>query len=109
MDIDWTRIRGTLARIEHQLSRANEVIESSDAEAFRDWPEVSRKELEDAFPDWRRQYGNNWIRDFMDQRIGRENYRARRGSRKYRIAPECWKSLNIIQPGAGKENRRSAP
>ena len=107
MDIDWTSIRGTLARVEQQLSRAREVIRSSDAEAFRDWPEVTRKELEFAYPDWRTQYGNNWIRDFMDQRIGKENYRIRQGSRKYRIAPECWQSLNLTR--CGVQGRKPAP
>jgi hypothetical protein len=95
MDIDWTQIRGALSRIERQLAKAHQVIESSDAEAVRDWPEVSREELEAAFPRWREEYGSSWTRDFLDKRFGRENYRARPGCRTYRIAPQF---LDAVRP-----------
>jgi len=95
MDIDWTQIRGALSRIERQLSKAREVIKASDAETVRDWPEVTREELEAAFPNWRAECGNNWVRDFMEKKIGKTNYRIRRGTRKYRISPECWRALNL--------------
>ena len=95
MDIDWTQIKGALSRIEKQLSKARQVIRSSDDEAFRDWPEVTREELQAAFPNWRAECGEDWLHDFMEKRIGRQNYRARQGSRKYRISPECWKALDL--------------
>jgi hypothetical protein len=93
MDIDWTQVRNALKRIESRLAEAQEAIERTDA--ANDWPEVSRSELEAAFPRWREEYGRNWMRDFMEKRIGAGNYRTRRGSRKYRIAPEVLAGLPV--------------
>lgn len=101
MDIDWTGIRATLSRIEKQLSRAREVIDVSDEEAFRDWPEVTRAELQSAFPKWQEEYGKDWMRDFMEKRIGREHFRIRKGNRKYRISPERWQTLLPALEGKG--------
>ena len=101
MEIDWTQIRGALARIENELSKAERLIKQTDV--GNEWPEVSRSELEAAFPQWRLEYGNNWIRDFMEKKIGRENYRIRRGSSKYRISPECLKTLHIQQEGQRRQ------
>ena len=95
MDIDWTQIRGALSRIEKQLSKAQEVIKTSDKETVRDWPEVTRDQLQAAFPNWQAEYGKDWIHDFMEKRIGRQNFRIRPGNRRYRIAPECWKTLKL--------------
>jgi hypothetical protein len=99
MDIDWTQIRGALSKIEKQLSKAQDVIKASDEATTQDWPEISRDELEAAFPNWRKEYGNNWVRDFLEKKLGRENYRSRRGSRRYRIAPECWEALDLARRG----------
>lgn len=99
MDIDWAGIRGALKRIEKELARAREVIQASDQEAVRDWPEVTRDQLEAAFPNWRAEFGSHWTRDFMDKRFGRANYRARPGSRRYRIAPEVFREL-FLRPDA---------
>ena len=100
MDIDWTQIRSALARIENELSKAQKLIESTDADLVRDWPEIKREELEAAFPNWQTEYGPNWVHDFLEKRIGRENFRARRGSRKYRISPEACRALNLgAKPG----------
>ncbi len=110
MDIDWAKIRGALARIEKELARARDVIDASDREAVRDWPEVTREELEAAFPNWRAEFGSHWTRDFMDKRFGRRNYRARPGSRRYRIAPEVYRELMARREGAGSsetEQRRN--
>jgi hypothetical protein len=93
MDIDWAKIRSTLERIERQLARANEVIDRTDV--ANEWPEVSRDELQAAFPNWREEYGNDWIRDFMEKKIGRANYRAKRGSKQYRISPQVLKELPV--------------
>jgi hypothetical protein len=95
MDIDWTQIRGALSRIEEELSRAKKVIDSTDEDLVRDWPEVRRQDLEAAFPNWREEYGPNWVHDFLEKRIGRENFRIRKGSRKYRISPEAYRALNL--------------
>ena len=95
MDIDWTQIRGAIKRIEVELSKAEKVIERTDADLVRDWPEVRRQELEAAFPNWRTEFGPNWVRDFMAKKIGKANYRVRPGSRKYRIAPEAFRALNL--------------
>lgn len=103
MEIDWAQIRGALARIEGALAKARDVIKSSDEEAVRDWPEVTREELEAAFPDWRREYGSHWTRDFMEKRFGRGNYRARPGSRRYRIAPEVFRGLPVGREGAARD------
>lgn len=102
MDIDWTKIRGALSRIEDQLSKAQEVIRSSDEETSRDWPEVTRDQLQSAFPNWEEDYGRDWIHDFMEKRIGRENFRIRPGNRRYRIAPECWKALRLDKARAAR-------
>lgn len=102
MDIDWTQIRGAIARIEQELAKAQKVVDSTDAELIRDWPEIRREELEAAFPNWRTEYGSDWTRDFLEKRIGRQNYRSRRGSRKYRIAPEVARALNLA--GLAKAN-----
>jgi hypothetical protein len=103
MDIDWTNIRAALSRIEKQLSRAREVIDVTDEETSRGWPEVSRAELQSAFPNWQVEYGKDWMHDFMEKRIGRENFRIRKGNRKYRIAPECYKTLRPAMEGAPLE------
>lgn len=104
MDIDWTQIRGAIKRIENELSKAEKVIERTDADLVRNWQEVRREELEAAFPNWRTEFGPNWGRDFMEKKVGKANYRVRPGSRKYRIAPEAFRALNLGGPRpAGKQ------
>ena len=107
MDIDWTQIRNALARIEGELSKAQKVIDTTEADLVRDWPEVRREELEAAFPNWRKDYGPDWVHDFLEKRIGRENFRIRRGSRKYRISPEAYRALNLAAGLTNNEPGRS--
>jgi len=95
MDIDWTKIRETVKRIERELSKADERASRADADVVRDWPRVRREDLEAAFPDWRRDFGPDWSRDFLRKRIGRENYRFCRASREYRIAPDVFRGLAL--------------
>jgi hypothetical protein len=95
MDIDWTKIRETVKRIERELSKADERASRADADVVRDWPLVRREDLEAAFPDWRRDFGPDWRRDFLGKRIGRENYRFIRGTREYRIAPDVFRGLGL--------------
>ena len=102
MDRDWARIRSALARIENELSKAQKVIDATDV--ANEWPQVTREELQAAFPRWREEYGSNWIRGFMKKRIGKENYRARRGSKKYRIAPEVLEALHLESTTDKKDN-----
>ena len=100
MDIDWTKIRETVKRIERELSKADERASRADADVVRDWPRVRREDLEAAFPDWRRDFGPDWSRDFLRKRIGRENYRFCRATREYRIAPDVFRGLALsIQEG----------
>src|SRR5687768_7724212 len=105
MDIDWTKIRETMKRIEGELSKAEERTARTDAEVVRDWPRIRREELEAAFPDWRRECGPDWSRDFLKKRIGRANYRLCRGTREYRIAPEVFRALNL----GARDGPRGAP
>jgi hypothetical protein len=93
MNIDWTQIRGAIKRIESELAKAERVIEDTDVSHA--WPEVSRRQLESLFPTWRQEYGSNWMRDFMERRIGKGNFRVRRGSSRYRIAPEVFRTLGL--------------
>lgn len=102
MDIDWTQIRGAIHRIERQLSRAREVIKTSDEEALRDWPEVTKDDLQAAYPRWESEYGKDWMHGFMEKRIGRENFRVRPGGGRYRIAPRCWEALRHPQESPGE-------
>ena len=48
-------------------------------------------------------------RDFLEKKFGRENFRLRRGSRRYRIEPECWKALELARTkssvAAGRDER----
>ncbi|MBI4604906.1 MAG: hypothetical protein HY721_23340 [Planctomycetes bacterium] len=106
MEIDWANIRGALSRIERELAKAQEVIEATDVR--NEWPEVTRKQLQAAFPDWRKAHGNDWIHDFMDKVIGRENYRSRPGSPRYRIAPKVLEALHLApeSPGRGRDQAR---
>lgn len=108
MDIDWTQIRSALARIGNELSKAQKVIDTTDADFVRDWPEVNREDLETAFPNWQVEYGPNWAHDFLEKKIGRENFRARRGSRKYRISPEAYRALNLGAKLVTKERESPA-
>ena len=94
MDIDWVQIRGALSRIERELSKARDVIETSDDTVASDWPEVGREDLEAAFPDWRKECRHSF-KEFLERRIGADNYRVRRGNRTYRISPECLRALNL--------------
>ncbi len=103
MDIDWTQIRGAIARIEQQLARAQKVVETTESEIVRDWPEVRREDLEAAFPNWRAEYGSDWTHDFMEKKIGRLNYRFRRGSKTYRISPEVFRTLNLGGEAASRD------
>jgi hypothetical protein len=108
MDIDWTQIRGAMARIEQELKKAQKAVDSTDAELVRDWPEVRRADLEAAFPRWRTEYGSDWTRDFMEKRIGRPNYRFQRTTKTYRIAPAVMRALNLGAP-PGPESERRPP
>jgi hypothetical protein len=105
MDIDWTQIRSTIKRIEEQLSKAQKVIDTTEADLVRGWPEVGRAELEAAFPDWRREFGPNWRRDFLEGKIGKGNFVLRPGGRKYRISPAVYRALNLgaPKPAAGEK------
>lgn len=100
MNIDWTQIRGAIKRIESELAKAQQVIEDTDVS--HTWPEVSRKELESLFPAWREEYGSNWMRDFMERKIGKGNFRVRRGSSRYRIAPDVCQTLGL--PGSARKS-----
>ena len=93
METDWAQIRKTLSRIQRELDKANRVIEATDV--ANDWPEVTRDQLEAAFPRWREECGSNWHHDFMEKKIGRKSYRTRRGSKTYRIDPEALRALQI--------------
>jgi len=95
MDIDWTQVRETLKRIERELSKTEAVVAKTDAEVVHDWPQVRKADLEAAYPQWRRDYGPSWSRDFLDKVIGHSNYRWLPGARKYRIAPEVYRALNL--------------
>jgi hypothetical protein len=108
MDIDWTQIRATVARIENALSKAKKTVEETDADIVQGWPEVARRELEAAFPNWRREYGSDWTHDFLEKKIGRENYRLLRGSRKYRIAPDAYRALGLAQKPLEAKPARAA-
>lgn len=93
MDFDWVKIRETVKRIDQQLAAARKVIDEKDV--ANDWPEVTRRRLEEAFPRWREEFGKDWRRDFLEKKIGKGNYRSRPGSHKYRIAPEVLAALAI--------------
>lgn len=105
MDIDWANIRKAVSRIENELARAEKVIKATDVRD--EWPEVSRDELQAAFPNWRQEFGNDWNRGFLQKRIGKANYRARPGSSRYRIAPDVLRSLNL--PGHRPEPSAGSP
>ncbi len=93
MEADWAQIRKTLSRIQRELDKANRVIEATDV--ANDWPEVTRDQLQIAFPRWREECGSNWNRDFMERKIGRKSFRTKRGSKTYRIDPEVLRELQI--------------
>jgi hypothetical protein len=106
MDIDWLKIREAVKRIDQQLAAAEKVIEETDV--TRSWPEVTRKQLEAACPNWREELGHDWHRDFLDKRIGKLNYRIKPGSHKYRVAPEVLAELHIeVGPDRSPNNKEA--
>jgi hypothetical protein len=105
MNIDWAKIRETVKRIDQQLAATEKVLAERDV--ANDWPEVTRRRLEEAFPRWREEFGKDWRRDFLEKKIGKGNYRAKPGSRKYRIDPEVLAALKIEpdHPAPGPRGR----
>lgn len=102
MDIDWTKIRAAVARIEKDLAKVEKVIDETDVR--KEWPEVTRAELQAACPNWREEFGDDWSRGFLQHRIGKGNYLTCPGGGRYHISPRVLEELRI---GPGKRQPRA--